>query len=783
MPAPHSVTPRAQQPGRAARGSTARAPLAELPALAEVPMARATVKRLRAGVVLGAGRSIDARQLKERLTPEGKKTAGLANNGNWAKITALATDEYELRIDGDIGENWWGEQSNTASRVIKELDGLNATAVTVAIDSDGGAVDDAVGIYNALIRLRNKGVTVNTRIDRRAYSCGSLIAMAGEQIEMPANALMMLHAPWGYIGGNAGELRAYADVLDTYSASILPCYTVRTTLDSSAVNGWLTDGKDHFFTADECLENGLCDVVSQGVQSGEPADSQAMAALRSDATELPNDIQQRIAASQRKHNPQAAPAVPAAMKPELTPETQPKPAAAAVPAPETTDMLSPEQQAAHDAALKAAKAAGGVEALATEKTRREAIAAKFAPFAQHKGMPELETECLADSDCNVQAAGDKLIAHMAKGATPVAAHVTVGDDANTRRRTGITNALLARAGLQADDTANEYRGHTLLEVARGSLANNGQSLKGRGKMDIVAAAFTHSTDDFQHILTNVAEKSMLKGHAEAEETFQKWTATGELGDFKPTRRVDLNSFPALDVVPEGAEYHYGTVGDRGETTQLATYGKLFSITRQAIINDDLDVFSRVPRIMGRAAIRTVGNLVYAVLTANQTMSDGKTLFHATHKNMVTGGAPSTEAISQMMANMRLQKDADGTALNLRLAYVLCPVALEGRLLSVANDEKAVNATGDSNSTLSNIVRSRFEVISDARLDEDSPTAFYGAASPNLHDTIEVSYLDGVSTPTLEQQGGWAVDGVEFKVRLDAGVKALDWRTLNKNPGA
>jgi len=136
-----------------------------------------------------------------------------------------------------------------------------------------------------------------------------------------------------------------------------------------------------------------------------------------------------------------------------------------------------------------------------------------------------------------------------------------------------------------------------------------------------------------------------------------------------------------------------------------------------------------------------------------------------------------------MANMRLQKDADGTALNLRLAYVLCPVALEGRLLSVANDEKAVNATGDSNSTLSNIVRSRFEVISDARLDEDSPTAFYGAASPNLHDTIEVSYLDGVSTPTLEQQGGWAVDGVEFKVRLDAGVKALDWRTLNKNPGA
>jgi hypothetical protein len=83
----------------------------------------------------------------------------------------------------------------------------------------------------------------------------------------------------------------------------------------------------------------------------------------------------------------------------------------------------------------------------------------------------------------------------------------------------------------------------------------------------------------------------------------------------------------------------------------------------------------------------------------------------------------------------------------------------------------------------NSVRETFEVISDARLDAISPTAWYGAANPNSADTIEVNYLDGNDQPYLEQKSGWSVDGTEFKVRIDAGVAPLDYRTLAKNPGA
>ena len=80
------------------------------------------------------------------------------------------------------------------------------------------------------------------------------------------------------------------------------------------------------------------------------------------------------------------------------------------------------------------------------------------------------------------------------------------------------------------------------------------------------------------------------------------------------------------------------------------------------------------------------------------------------------------------------------------------------------------------------VRETFEVISDARLDAISSTAWYGAANPNSADTIEVNYLDGNDQPYLEQKNGWSVDGTEFKVRIDAGVAPLDYRTLAKNPG-
>lgn len=427
-------------------------------------------------------------------------------------------------------------------------------------------------------------------------------------------------------------------------------------------------------------------------------------------------------------------------------------------------------------------------AVKAEASRRDEIKSAFAKFGSVAGVPELQATCETDIACSAQDANNKLLAHLGKDSTPIAgSHIVTLEDSRDKFRAGAMASVLARAGMAKDDRANNYRGFSLMDMARECLAMAGVDARGKTKMDVVAMAFT-STGDFPLLLSNVAEKAMLKGYEEADETFQKWTSAGQLGDFKPGKRLDLNTFPSLDKVADGAEFKYGSIGERGETVQLATYGKLFAITRQAIINDDLDAFSKIPMRMGRAAIRTVGDLVYAILTGNPKMADNVDLFHATHKNLLTGATLSTASTDAMRVAMATQTVGREAALNIRLGYILTPVALEGAARVVANSEwevgtlDATNKVTNRDNTVPNSMRGLFEVISDARLDVASSSVWYGAASPAVNDTIEVSYLDGVQTPTLEQQGGWKVDGVEFKVRLDAGVKALDFRTLAKNPG-
>ena len=155
--------------------------------------------------------------------------------------------------------------------------------------------------------------------------------------------------------------------------------------------------------------------------------------------------------------------------------------------------------------------------------------------------------------------------------------------------------------------ALELRGYTLKELARECLRHSGAHMPG-DTMTMIGRAFT--TSDFPAILADVAHKAILRGAEEANETFASWVGEANASDFKTHTGVALDSFSTLDLVPEGGEYKYGQTSDRGVPYSVATYGKLFAITRQAIINDDLNALTTVPALMGRAAMRTVGNIVY-----------------------------------------------------------------------------------------------------------------------------------------------------------------------------
>lgn len=669
-----------------------------------------------------------------------------AQQAKWYTIRARAAAQgvkaAEILIYGDIGESWYGD-SILAKDFVKEIGALEADQITIRMNSYGGSVTDGIAIHNAIKRHK---AHVTVVIDSVAYSIASLIAMAGDTVEMAENALLMIHAPWGGVVGNSAAMRDYADMLDTWAEAMATSYAAKSGHTKEEMLALLTDGVDHYYTAAEALDETFIDTVVSAIPLAASFDREALAAR---FKSLPGVSGEVIAAA----------AAPTSKETDMHGTTQP--AATAQPA------------AKNEAEIQAA----GVQA---EATRRNEIKASFAKFKDHEGVQALLETCEADTTCTVQAANDKLLAHLGKDSASIAGgRIVMLEDSRDKFRAGAMASIMARAGLEKDDRANNYRGYSLMDLAREALAMERIDVRGKSKLEVVAAAFT-STSDFPLLLSSVAEKAMLKGYDEAEETFQRFTSVGTLSDFKAGKRLGLNDFPALLEVKEGAEYKYATVGERGETVQLATYGRKFMLTRQAIINDDLDAFSKIPKGMGRAAIRTVGNLVYAVLTGNPTMADGVALFHADHGNLPTGAAISTAGVDAMRVAMAKQKTG-GNALNIRLANLIVPVALEGTAKVVAESQFEVGAS-TKNNTVPNSVRGTFEVISDARLDTASAAVWYGCANPATNDTIEVSYLDGVQTPTLEQQGGWDIDGVEFKVRIDAAVKATEYRTLAKNVG-
>ncbi len=366
---------------------------------------------------------------------------------------------------------------------------------------------------------------------------------------------------------------------------------------------------------------------------------------------------------------------------------------------------------------------GAKRALETEKARRTEIRGLFEGHTDHT---EVRDQCLDDPAVNINEARKLLLDAIGKQEQPATngERIEVGESATEKFARAAEDAISVRAGLSDDRSkASELCGYQLVDIARKCLELHNVRTEGMDRSTMIGRAFTHSSSDFPKILENNARKAMLRGYEEAPEVFPRFTRAGNLSDFKIHTRTGIGTVASLRKVEEGGEYKHTTIGERGEQIQLATYGELFSITRQAIINDDLEAFTRIPRTLGRAAARTVGDLVFSILIDNPNMSDGKAVFHADHKNLLgSGTAISAASVSKARAAMRKQKDGDAT-LNIRPSFLLTPVDIVDTAAVLMSSETNPD---QANSRVRNVatVNGALEVLADARLDAASATAWY-----------------------------------------------------------
>ena len=672
----------------------------------------------------------------------------------------------EILIYGDIGESWYSE-SVSASQFVRDLAALDAQHITIRINSIGGSVPDGIAIHNAI--KRHKAATTVV-IDGMALSIASLIALAGDTVEMADNATLMIHAPWTYAAGNSADLREQADVLDTWAQAMATSYAAKSGQPQADMLALLMDGKDHWYTAAEAHTAGFVDQVVSAM----PVAASASAAF--DLSRFRN-VPAALAG-------QATPGQPQAPQPAIEPAASI--AAAAAPTPEPSMSQVQNSAAATQPATPDAAAV-----LAADQARRADIRAKFARFATRDGVVALQAQCEDDHACTPQAAAERLLAHIGSQGVPIQGSVHTSEDETDKRRNGIVAALMARAGVAVSAEArreaqgNPFRGATLLELARASLQRAGVRTDGMDKMQVVAAAFTQGTSDFPILLENTMNKTLQAAYATQPDTWSRFCARGSVSDFRAHNRYRVGSLGNLEVVGELGEFKNKAIPD-GEKASItaATKGNIINLSRQAIVNDDLAAFVGLAAALGRAARRTVEVDVYAALTSNSglgpVLSDGKTLFHADHANISTGAALTMAAIDADRVAMASQKDVGGNDyLDLRPQVLVVPIGLGGTARSINSAEY----DPDANNKLQkpNVVRGLFgDIVDTPRL---TGTRRYLFAAPGEAPVMEVAFLDGNDTPFLELENGFTVDGARWKVRLDYGVAGVDFRGAVTNAGA
>jgi phage major head subunit gpT-like protein len=356
-------------------------------------------------------------------------------------------------------------------------------------------------------------------------------------------------------------------------------------------------------------------------------------------------------------------------------------------------------------------------------------------------------------------------------------------DAHIHQTEGIKEAILHRMdpmGFPLTEKGRTYRGLTMIDIAKLHLQARGMRVTDMTKNEIAATALgmrgvgMHTTSDFPYLLADVAVKSLRKAYEEAPQTWVPMARPVTLTNYRATSITQLGDAPELLEVVEHGEYKSGTMGEAREQIQLRKYGRKFSITREAMINDDLGAFSRVPANFGRKARAKQSDLVWEQITSNPTMGDTYALFSLNHNNIAaTDAAIDITSLGAARSALRQQRSVDGEYLNLMAKFLIVPPGME----TLA--EQYVTVIQPQVGTNVNPFAGKLTVVTDPRLTNEDE--WYVAAGPEFEWLI-YGYLEGEEGPQVDTRNGFDIDGLEIKCRLDFAAKVIDWRGIYRNEG-
>jgi len=445
----------------------------------------------------------------------------------------------------------------------------------------------------------------------------------------------------------------------------------------------------------------------------------------------------------------------------------------------------------------AAPAVGGSledtqRAVAEERQRNSDIVALCA----QTGMDPAEHIRSGASLDTVRAAA---VTHLLQYGAPL--HMRTQDEGRDNFRAAAVDAMLIRAGVPVErpnENVEQFRGMSLRDMAIECLARDGEgsttSLLRMGKDDLWHLAcrqFFNPTAAFPAILDNTIKKAIEHRYNHVPTTFQLWTTKGSVTDFKTTKDHTylIGGAGDFQLVGENGELKHDTPKtDLLPQRKIDTYGRQFSMSRQAFINDDIGFITEVPGLYAASAKRTINKAVYTILVKNPAIFDGAPLFDDAHNNVTrTASAPSIDSLQKMMLKLLRQKDPFGEAIMVQPKYIIVPVGY-GFLLSQLLETQILDVDGIGSHTVNALYNYRNQL---AVVEEGTLNALAGAGQavpwfmvgdPSHAKSLQVDYLNGQEAPTIRRSEVPGQLGYVWDIWLDFGITAVDYRGIVRNDG-
>jgi hypothetical protein len=338
--------------------------------------------------------------------------------------------------------------------------------------------------------------------------------------------------------------------------------------------------------------------------------------------------------------------------------------------------------------------------------------------------------------------------------------------------------LAARFKITAEPSpqARESLHLSLLDFAHERLRACGQAGK-IDRMDPMATVkFAQDVSDFPRLLENALNKGLLPAYLYAESTFQEVSRAQTFNDFREHKFYRPGDFPVPKRV-YGGRIEAGNLGDAArEAATLYPYGIRAGLSREAIVNDDLNAFNDIPAAAGQTIKYHQNFLFWAMVLSNPTMGDSVAMFDAAHGNLAgSGAAPSLAAFGAAEAAMAKQKSTGGVIpVTVKPAIVVHGPDTTDAIEQILVGTIYATAVGQVNRFYG-----KWHGVMDPNITD---YRWYVVTAPAENPAFLHGFLRNQPGPRFEQWQAQEIDGVEFRAMHDFGCAPRDWRFAYMNPG-